>query len=154
MQPRNPDRVQEHAPVAACRLRFRAVAFALLMTFGLAGCESHPHFVGSTSALGNPIASDQVDCNGRTIYVHQPDGWRRTINGWEQSSLWGLERSGRSEMTLDELIDAEKESTPAVLRPTIELLRQLSPISIALIQIGLISVICYLGKLKRPEASA
>ncbi len=66
-----------------------------------------------------------------------PSGWRKTNRGWERVSTW----AGYGP-PINELIHTQKASEPAWAQVVFARLTNVSPITIALIQIFLITAIC------------
>ncbi len=83
-----------------------------------------------------------------------PQGWRRTVNGWEYASGWQQFSSSRP---LAELVSIQQAREPAWIQNGMRWLRELSPLTFAVLQLLAITAIVWSAEIrkKRPaEISA
>jgi len=65
----------------------------------------------------------------------QPEGWRRTVNGWEHVSNWHA-----SAVPLEQVISGQRDREPYWVRALLAWLRSLSPVTYAAIQLATLIV--------------
>ena len=70
-----------------------------------------------------------------------PQGWRRTANGWENVSQWRV----RPTQPLAELIRIQKGREPVWVQNGMQLVRDVSPLTYALLQITTIAAIVWIA---------
>lgn len=100
------------------------------------------------AALPTTSAST-LESNGISVLPH---GWRRTANGWEHVSSWQRATS----RPLAELVLIQCRREPAWVQQALKLLREISPVTFAMLQLTLISAIIWVAdthKKTRPEFS-
>ena len=73
------------------------------------------------------------------IDAHQPQGWRRTAEGWEHTSSWF-----KKPQALSELIADQEAREPAWIGQLLAVIRGVSPILYSMAQIALIAMILWL----------
>ena len=71
-----------------------------------------------------------------------PEGWRRTVHGWEHTSNWLRPIPA----DLNELIEKQREQEPIWMQASIQSIRQISPVRMAGIQLALIALIFSLNR--------
>ena len=94
-------------------------------------------------ALTRDVPKDSYASTEPTkIQLSTPDGWRRTVNGWEHTSTWFQ----RYPVDINVLIQNQQDAEPVWMRASLGAVRQIGPIKTAVIQIALIGMILCLHR--------
>jgi hypothetical protein len=86
-----------------------------------------------------PPSNDEFRPDGRPSAV-APEGWRRTVDGWEHVSSWTSIKS------INRLIAEQQALEPRWVRVSFARLRRISPLMVALLQITAIAAIMNVAK--------
>ncbi len=112
------------------------------------GCDKYQHLAHSPHGNAPPVMA----ADGRLSFkAHRPNGWRRTKDGWEHTNDWGV--GANSKLSLNQHIAEQKSREPQWLQESLAIVRSLSPITIALFQISLISLIFVASERSRKDDS-
>ncbi len=117
-------------------------AFACVLTFLRVTSTSPSIPIGTATADSLAIDKDPGSI--------PPQGWRRTANGWENVSQW----RSRPTLPLAELILIQKGREPAWIQHVLQLLRDVSPLTYALLQITTIAAIVWIAESRNCNAVA
>ncbi|MGB7324881.1 MAG: hypothetical protein WBD31_08405 [Rubripirellula sp.] len=119
-----------------------ALLVVAMMVLSSTGCDTQQHLANSHTFEVTASADSKAVV---------PNGWRRTKYGWEHTSTWGLTAAVKPSPSMQQWIERTAGRNPAWARTTFASIRQLSPITIALIQIALITAILKVSRRFTPQ---
>ena len=110
-----------------------------------AGAASSANATGSANTAG-PIASVSVavDEDAFSTDAHVPVGWRRTANGWENTSNWLSPHK-----SIDTWIEEQTSREPAWAQRTMAIIRNTPPLVFAMLQVLLITAVVLITTRKK-----
>jgi hypothetical protein len=83
-----------------------------------------------------------------------PEGWRLTVNGWEQADLWASTSGAQSAQRINRLIELQsrqESATPlgSIVTKILGMLRRVDPITLASGQISIIAMLLFVARYSR-----